>query len=38
VGRVAGEEVPVPYSMSLEPLAIPNSQRVAQAARAVLNR
>jgi pyruvate dehydrogenase E1 component beta subunit len=38
VGRAAGEEVPVPYSMALEPLAIPNSQRVAQAARTLLNR
>lgn len=38
VGRVAGEEVPVPYSMTLEPLAIPDAPRVAKAARQLLGR
>jgi pyruvate dehydrogenase E1 component beta subunit len=38
VGRVAGEEVPIPYSMALEHLAIPDPPRVAQAARKILNR
>lgn len=38
VGRVAGEEVPVPYSMALEPLAIPNGSRVARAVRDQLGR
>jgi pyruvate dehydrogenase E1 component beta subunit len=36
--RVAGEETPIPYSMSLEPLAIPDSPRVAKAVRQLLNR
>jgi pyruvate dehydrogenase E1 component beta subunit len=38
VGRVAGEEVPIPYSRSLEPLATPDAPRVAQAVRQLLNR
>lgn len=36
IERVAGEEVPMPYSMPLERLAIPDAQRVAQAARRLL--
>jgi pyruvate/2-oxoglutarate/acetoin dehydrogenase E1 component len=36
IERVAGEEVPIPYSMPLERLAIPDAQRVAQAARLLL--
>lgn len=36
IERVAGEEVPIPYSMPLERLAIPDAQRVAQAARRLL--
>jgi pyruvate/2-oxoglutarate/acetoin dehydrogenase E1 component len=38
VVRVAGEEVPIPYSMALEHLAIPDASRVAEAARQLLNR
>ena len=38
VGRVAGEEVPIPYSMTLEPLAIPDAPRVIKAVRQLLNR
>ncbi len=38
VGRLAGEEVPIPYSLPLEQLSIPNPERVAQAARNLLSR
>ncbi len=38
VGRIAGAEVPMPYSFPLEQLAIPDAQRVAAAARQILNR
>ena len=38
IARVAGEEVPIPYSFPLEQLAIPDAQRVAAAARQALNR
>jgi pyruvate dehydrogenase E1 component beta subunit len=38
VGRVAGEEVPIPYSMTLEPLAIPDAPRVVKAVRQMLGR
>ncbi|MBM3942965.1 MAG: alpha-ketoacid dehydrogenase subunit beta [SAR202 cluster bacterium] len=38
VERVAGEEVPIPYSMPLERLAIPDPERVARAIRAQLGR
>ena len=38
VGRVAGEEVPIPYSVALEHLAVPDAGRIAQAARNLLNR
>ena len=38
VGRLAGEEVPIPYSLPLEQLCIPNPERVAQAARSLLRR
>jgi pyruvate dehydrogenase E1 component beta subunit len=38
VGRAAGEEVPIPYSMTLEPLAIPDAPRVARTARQMLGR
>ena len=38
VVRVAGEEVPIPYSMTLEPLAIPDAPRVAKAVRQMLGR
>jgi pyruvate dehydrogenase E1 component beta subunit len=38
VARVAGEEAPIPYSMALEPLAIPDAPRVAKAVRQLLNR
>ena len=34
VRRVSGEEVPMPYSMPLERLVIPDAQKVAQAVRA----
>ena len=36
IARVAGEEVPIPYSMPLEKLAIPDPERVAQAVRTLL--
>ena len=36
VERVAGEEVPIPYSMPLERLAIPDADRVARAVRKML--
>jgi pyruvate dehydrogenase E1 component beta subunit len=38
VARVAGVEAPIPYSMALEPLAIPDAPRVAKAVRQLLNR
>ena len=38
VGRIAGEEVPIPYSHPLEQISIPDPQRVAQAARNILER
>ena len=38
IERVAGEEVPIPYSLPLERLAIPDAQRVAQAVRTQLGR
>ena len=37
VGRVAGAEVPIPYSFPLEQMAIPNSETVAAAARKLVN-
>ena len=37
VGRVAGAEVPMPYSFPLEQLAIPNAASVAAAARRLVN-
>ena len=37
VGRVAGAEVPMPYSFPLEQLAIPSAQTVAAAARKIVN-
>ncbi len=36
VDRLAGEEVPIPYSAALEKLAIPDPDRVAQAVRKML--
>jgi pyruvate/2-oxoglutarate/acetoin dehydrogenase E1 component len=36
VERVAGEEVPIPYSMPLERLAIPDADRVSRAVRGLL--
>lgn len=38
IERVAGEEVPIPYSMPLERLAIPDPVRVSQAVRMLLGR
>ena len=38
VGRVAGEEVPVPYSAALEPLSIPDAQKVAVAVHGLVGR
>ena len=38
VARVAGAEVPMPYSFPLEQLAIPDADRVAAAARQLVNR
>ncbi len=38
VGRVAGEEVPVPYSAALEPLSIPDTQKVAAAVHGLVGR
>jgi pyruvate dehydrogenase E1 component beta subunit len=38
VARVAGAEVPMPYSFPLEQLAIPDANRVAAAARHLVNR
>ena len=38
VGRVAGEEVPMPYSHPLEQAAIPDSDRIARAARSLIKR
>ena len=35
VARVCGADVPMPYAANLEKLALPNAERVAQAARAV---
>lgn len=37
VGRVAGAEVPIPYSFPLEQAAIPNAQSIADAARRLVN-
>ena len=36
VARVAGEEVPIPYSLPLERLATPDAERVAQAVRTLV--
>lgn len=36
VGRVAGEEVPIPYSMPLEKLAIPDTQRIVSAVKKLI--
>ena len=36
VQRVAGPEVPMPYSMPLERLAVPDAERIAEAVRGVL--
>ena len=36
--RVAGADVPMPYAMSLEKLATPQAQDVANAVKKVLNR
>ena len=38
VARVAGAEVPMPYSFPLEQLAIPDAQRIAAAARQLVSR
>ena len=38
VARVAGEEVPVPYSRALEPLVIPDARKVAAAVRQLMGR
>ena len=38
VGRIAGEEVPIPYSHPLEQISIPDPERVARAARNILER
>jgi len=38
VGRITGEEVPIPYAHFLEQLPIPDSGRVAQAASNILER
>lgn len=38
VARVAGEEVPIPYSFPLERLATPDAERVAQAVRNLVGR
>ena len=38
VVRVAGEEVPMPYSQPLEQLAIPDGDRVAKAVKSLLDR
>ena len=38
VGRVASEDVPLPYAANLEALALPNPDKVAAAARAVCYR
>ena len=38
VWRVAGEEVPIPYSMPLERLAIPDANKVYNAVRTLLGR
>ena len=38
VARVAGEEVPIPYSRPLEQLATPDAERVAQAVRNLVGR
>ena len=38
VGRVAGEEVPIPYSPVLEPLAIADAQKIAAAVRDLVAR
>ena len=38
VARVAGEEVPIPYSLPLEQLATPDAERVAQAVRNLVGR
>jgi pyruvate dehydrogenase E1 component beta subunit len=38
VARVAGEEVPIPYSLPLEQLATPDAERVAQAVRKLVGR
>ena len=35
VARVCGVDVPMPYAANLEKLALPDAERVAQAARAV---
>ena len=37
VGRVAGAEVPIPYSFPLEQMAIPSAETVAAAARKLVN-
>lgn len=36
IERVAGEEVPIPYSMPLEKLAIPDTQRIVSAAKKLI--
>ncbi len=38
VARVAGEEVPIPYSLPLERLTTPDAERVAQAVRNLVGR
>ena len=38
VARVAGEEVPIPYSLPLEQLATPDAERVARAVRNLVGR
>lgn len=38
MGRVAGEEVPMPYSPAREPLTIPDAQKVATAVHELVGR
>lgn len=38
VGRVGGEDVPSPYSPALEPLAIPDANRIVEAVHSVMGR
>ena len=38
VERITGAEVPMPYAVNLEKLAVPQRQNVANAVRRILNR